>query len=325
MKKLLLFFAAAVMLLSACGRVEKILIPGQENVPEDYRFYYLVKGSGDNQKWGIEGAIKHYPKLSERERRQGIEKEPTRQKVYISPKWDAAEILGIGGGFRLLKDGMWHAYSLEGKPIGELPYFTDCVVWRPHGSPHYTAQLKLMTPSGIFMAFQDDRVQEGLGDFPTFVCQGPYEEAEFGYQGYFYKDIDEFEEGCLWGYNVFDSDKNEIVRQVPPGNYALIELADPHSYLTTYYFLGQGVSGWQFIGRGRTVPPSSYYQGRLFRNHLPVAWSGETILEWVNQLPEGEFTNLLLPGNKDSFKGFWYPEKGIGLLMNQSAKGASGF
>lgn len=321
MKKKALFWtmlSAFAVLLSSCGKTERILIPGQEQVPEQYRFYYLVKTSGDKQLWGIEGVIDEYPKASKDPSKESEPPKPI--KIRIAPKWEAAEVLGKWGGFRLLKDGMWHAYSLDGKPIGELPYFSKCETSIPNGYPHYDAMLKLETPDGIFMAFQDTKVLPRRGNFPVYTCFGPYQQAEFGYQGYFFKEIDEFDEGSLWGYNAFKEDSNEIFYELGPGCKSIIELADTRSYLTAYYFLVEGMNGWEIVGRKRTKPTSSYYQGCLFMDHLPIGWSLETLRGWVEQLPDGTFDNLKLNGNVYSFRGFWDAENRIGFLTNSPQK-----
>ena len=314
MKKLL-FMLMAAFLISACGKTEKILIPGQQFVPEEYQFFFVVKTVGNKQFWGVEGAVKKYPKPPKDETKEADPPYP--DKVRIAPKWEAVKVLGNMGGFAVLKDGLWRAFSLDGEPIEDLPYFSEFENFIPIGSPHSDAQVKMKTEDGIFMAFQFERPKYQRGLFPTFSCFGPYDDAEFGYHGYFFYEIDDFDERGLWGYKVFnETDPYDITTTIGPGCYSILEVANVHTYMRDYYFLVESGTGWEVIGRRQTVPISSFHQGQLFLTNLPLNWSQETLLEWLNQLPDGEFHDLLLPGNKKSFKGFWNAKKKIGVLAN---------
>ncbi len=313
--KRLLFLALAALLLSACGKTEKILIPGQQFVPEEYQFYFVLKTFGNKQLWGVEGAVKKYPKPPKDKTKEADP--PSPHKVRIAPKWEAVKVLGNMGGFAVLKDGLWRAFSLDCEPLDELPYFTDFENFIPNGNPHYDAQIKMKTENGIFMAFQFEAKKDRFGLFPNFSCFGPYADAEFGYHGYFFYEVDEFDGRGLWGYKVFnDSDPYDFTSTIGPGCYSILEIANVHTYIRDFYFLIESVTGWEVVGRNRNVPTSSFHQGLLFLNNLPLNWSQETLMEWLRQLPDGEFHDLMLPGNKKTFKGFWNAEKKIGVLAN---------
>ena len=153
--------------------------------------------------------------------------------------------------------------------------------------------------------------------FPTFSSFGPYDDAEFGYHGYFFYEIDEFDGRGLWGYKVFnDSFPDDYTTTIGPGCYSILEVANVHTYLRDFYFLIESGTGWEIVGRNRTCPASDFYRGQLFMTNLPVNWSQETLMNWLQQLPDGEFHDLLLQGNKKSFKGFWNAQKKIGILAN---------
>lgn len=305
-----------IFVLTGCGKTEKFLIPGQLFVPEEYKFYFVAKTVGDKQYWGVEGAVKEYPDVLKTKPGSRL------RKVRIAPKWDAVRVLGNMGGFAVLKDGLWRAMSLDGEPIDELPYFTDFENFIPNvdGDPHYEAQVKLQTEGGIWMAFQYNAEKKRRGLFPTFSSFGPYADAEFGYHGYFFYEVDEFDGRGLWGYKIFnDKDPDDYTTTIGPSCLSILEVANVHTYMRDVYFLVESAgTGWGIVGRNKTCPVSDFYRGQLFRTNLAVNWSQTTLMNWLTQLPDGEFHDLLLLGNNVSFKGFWNAEKKIGVLANDT-------
>ncbi len=249
MKKVL-FFAIFAIILSGCTKTERRLVPTAEEA------YYVIQTSDEKKLWGLEIS----------------------GDMAIECKYDSIARDGGPAYYKALKNGLWYAFSFQGKRLEKVPPFTDFEDISLIGSGIKNPGWIIRTPEGVYGCYMEHL---------DYFCFGPYEDFFPGARGFFFKGIGTGH----WGYQDYNYKLKKAIPLLPSQYESIIEVSGGKPQ--NGYFLVKKDNKWSFFDKRRKPP---YVEGTdLFfdGNFQPINISIEKILNWYKSFPSNKKTEKI--------------------------------